>query len=433
MVEFAVRAAPSDGRGRTVGIVVQNEYPHDAEVRPRKMARSLADAGYRVVVLAENGTGRPEREALAPGVTVRRFPPPDGHLPNRLLAKGHPWNLTWIGWIWRAVGVEGIDVLICGNIGLGLQTGVAGRLRSVPVILDLFENNPGAVSARGKDRWFHHVTRNRRLVELVEHWSARLADRTWVVAEENAQRLLRQGIEGDRISLVGNTPDSIPTDGASPEGGDRFRMVYVGVIYRFRGIDLILDALPHLIESDPDVELVVGGDGPHRPELERKARQLGVTEHVRFLGWVPAEDVPATIARCDVGLIPHRRSEHTETTIPNKLFDYMATGIPVASTPLTPVRRILSEWQCGIVLPEGDPRQTARVLRQLKRDPERTGALGRNGRRAVQMRFNWSVEEHTVVKQVEALLSDAPRGRPLAAGGGRPPLADVPRTSTSPR
>lgn len=430
MSDSAAPAPPSERRGRAVGIVVQNEYPHDAEVRPRKMARSLADAGYRVVVLAENGSGRPGREVLAPGITVRRYPPPDGWLPGRFLSKGHPWNLAWIGWIGRAVARDDLDLLICGNIGLGLQTGLAGKLRSVPVILDLFENNPGAVAARGKDRWFHHVTRNRRLVQLVEHWSARLADRTWVVAEENAERLLRQGIEGERIALVGNTPDALPADGDRRRMDGPFRMVYVGVLYRFRGLDLILEALPHLVATDPDVEVVIGGDGPHRPELERKARRLGVEDHVRFLGWVPAEDVPATIADCHLGLIPHRRSEHTETTIPNKLFDYMSTGIPVASTPLTPVVRILSRWECGIVLPDDDPRGAARALRELKGDAERTRILGRNGRRAVETRFNWRVEEHAVLQQVGRLASAGDRD---AAEEPAPPprFPGRPRPSTA--
>lgn len=418
----------ADGRG-VIGIVVQNTYPHDTEVRARKMARSLAQSGFRVVLLAENRNGDADREVLAPETTVRRFP--SGRAPawSRWLAKGHPWNLPWAAWIWRVAREEGFDLLISSNIGLGLQTGIAGRFLGIPVILDLFENNPGAVEARGKDRWFHHLTRNRTAVDLVERWSIRLADRTWVVAEENAERLIRRGIDPQRLSLVGNTPlpedTHLPTGEAASGEGEQgpFRITYVGVIHEFRGLDLLLDILPHLTATNPDVELVIGGDGPYRKALERRAAALGVSDKVRFLGWVPADDVPRVISRSQVGVISNYPSDHTQNTIPNKLFDYMACGIPVVSTPLRPIERILEEWSCGLVIPPDDPEAAAAVFERLRADPDLRRKLGSNGKMAVGMRFNWWVEELTILREVRRLVSPAspppprriPRGAPATA------------------
>jgi glycosyltransferase involved in cell wall biosynthesis len=80
-------------------------------------------------------------------------------------------------------------------------------------------------------------------------------------------------------------------------------------------------------------------------------------------------------------------------TLANKLFDYMAAGLPVVAVDVPPMRRVLDETDAGVLYPPDDVGALAGGIVELLNDPPRRERLGANGRRAVMTRYSWRQDE----------------------------------------
>ena len=115
-----------------------------------------------------------------------------------------------------------------------------------------------------------------------------------------------------------------------------------------------------------------------------------------FEGWQDYKLFPSYVRACKVCTIPHRKSEHTDTTIPHKLFHYMLLERPVLASDCLPIARILEETEAGIVHASGDAAEVANALRDLRND-ELRAHLGARGRRAVLETYNWDQTAKTLI------------------------------------
>lgn len=379
-----------------IGIVVQTNYPDDRQVRARKISNTFFRAGYRVVVIARNTK---EKSITAQNLTyatvyrVGSFNSP------------FPLNFLWALQILSLARRETLDLIIARNLRIALPAIVAAQTLSVPLVLDLGENWVAIARCLSKQALHHHITRNTKLISILEKICIDLADHVWVVVEENRDRLISLGLDPNKITVVSNTPElRMHTGGKPVTAGKRsvFRMVFVGIISRTRGLDLILRSLPHVLQMDTDVEFWIVGDGEDKPRLERMVRELGIERAVKFTGWVSTDRVFDVLRHCDVGLIPHRVNDLTNTTIPNKLFDYMQARLPVLSTDMKPVKRILDETGCGWIMPD-DPRGVAELILKLSKSPQTRKEMGERGMQAVLERYNWDIESEKIWQTVEKL------------------------------
>ena len=409
-----------------VGIPIENNFPEAQEVRARRFARAFDAAGHDVTILARNTATDEEREAARRDpprerlayATVRRFSLLFGTPLHALLTLPVPVNPLWVVWLLVECRRADVDALVVGGIRVSVPAIVAGRLLGVPVAVDVRENYAEWARTLPKESLADRVQTDPRLVGAVERLSVRLADAVFVVVEERREGLVAEGVDPGKVHVVGNTPDlaeatefdalAADGDGTGDDVPDYdwpgFAMVYLGYVQELRGLDTLVEAVPYILEAGEEVHLVVGGEGDHKPTLEALVRERGLEEYVHFAGWVEPEHGPAFLASGDVGVIPHRLSPFTHTTVPNKLFDYMLVGLPVLATAMRPVERIVTEEECGRIIPEGtSPAEVAEVVVDLKRgDRERMGA---NGRRAVEERYNWSRDAGRLVDVVERLAA----------------------------
>ncbi|MFQ5799615.1 MAG: glycosyltransferase, partial [Bacteroidota bacterium] len=102
------------------------------------------------------------------------------------------------------------------------------------------------------------------------------------------------------------------------------------------------------------------------------------------------------IKRSTICLIPHVRSEHTDTTIPNKLFDYMAIGKPIVASNCLPLERIIRAEKCGVIFRSGDDEDLSRKVMYLLGSSEGE-TYGANGRKAVRATYNWEQDSRVVL------------------------------------
>jgi glycosyltransferase involved in cell wall biosynthesis len=242
---------------------------------------------------------------------------------------------------------------------------------------------------------------------VVERAAFRLVDHIIVVVEESRERLVGAGVSPERLSIVGNTPRveqwtpaTLTERASSPSTG--VRIVYLGNLDGSRGIDVAIRAVSHLKATNNRVSLSVIGDGPSIKGLRALAADLGVADRVRIMGRLSFEDVQTELARANLGLIPHYSTEAWNSTIPNKLFDYMMLGLAVIVSDARPTARIVRDTGCGEVFRDRNVEDLARCITELDR-PEQRARRGGNGSAAVRGRYNWTHDSRVLVETIEAV------------------------------
>ena len=386
-----------------VGIVVQNEYPHWGLVRPRRLACSLIRAGHRAVILASGPEDSPEYEALPEGA-VYRFNYLRGSRVHEWMATASPLNLLWSLWIIRVAREEKLDVLVASNIRVAFPTIMAARWLGVPIILDLEENNREAVKLYPKTRLVDYIVRNSRLVGWLEELAARLSDHVWVVVEERLENFDGQRTASTKMSVLSNTSSLDEVYGNRPghDIADRpLTLAYIGLFAPgVRSVELILDALRYLAERGESVRLRIAGGR----QVEGLVERLGLRDAVTFCGFVPPDKLSEWLQDADVGVVAYDVNEFSNTTVSNKLFHYMAAGIPVVATAMVPTRRIVEEVGCGRIIPSGSTAaDVAEILVELRDAPDIRAEMGARGQRAVVAKYNWESEFVGALKTIQEL------------------------------
>jgi glycosyltransferase involved in cell wall biosynthesis len=168
--------------------------------------------------------------------------------------------------------------------------------------------------------------------------------------------------------------------------------VYLGLMEGVRGVQVLLDAAALIARQDIPFKLTLYGDGKDLPRFQAQARALGLTEsQADFRGRVPNAEALAALPTMDVGIIPHVADESWNTTIPNKLFDYMAAGLAVVTSDARPAARIVRETGAGFVYHHSDASELARALAALVDSNVRL-ACARRGQSAVRDTYHWELD-----------------------------------------
>ena len=239
------------------------------------------------------------------------------------------------------------------------------------------------------------LIRNRLLIaawRAVNRFIRMRADRIVVVGRDMREKLQREGIEPDKLVYV---PTWAPVDGADPavsarlreEHGwtDRFVVMHAGNIGLAQNVGLFADVAQRL-SSDPEITIVLMGDGAARPRLEREVAERGL-RNLEILPYQPRERAHALMAAADVhvvSLLPGLWG----CAAPSKTYAAMAMSRPyiAAVDAGSEPARIAEEHSCGVVVPAGDGAAVADALAAMKSAPR--DELGANGRRAFETHFS---------------------------------------------
>jgi glycosyltransferase involved in cell wall biosynthesis len=389
-----------------------SEYPWD--VRAEKVMRSLTEAGHDVHLLARNRRHDPVREEL-PEATVHRLRP-WAFLGRTLDAASQfpafmnpRWGLHMTRWGRRTSA----EAILVRDLPLAPTAVWAGRRLGIPVIMDMAENYPAMI----KDVWLDgrqgrldFLVRNPTFVARVERWSLDRLDHVIVVVEESGERLVQLGLPPERVSVVSNTPwpERIPptTERARGHGESAapLRMVYLGLLEKPRGLDAVLQGMRTLADKGVDLHLDIIGGGRDADGLKRETDRLKLDGAVTFHGVLPYEEALGIFGEVDIGLVPHLAVESWNTTIPNKLFDYMSHGLPVISSDARPAARVVREVGSGVVFRSDDADDFAAAVEKVT-DPGVRAEMAGKGRTAVQERYNWEVEAERLLETLDTVVS----------------------------
>jgi len=385
-----------------IALIWKNDYPWD--VRIEKIANALHEAGHHVYLLCAN-TKRFKREETINGVKVIRLPSTRSNLVNSLISMPFHFNPFWMWMAAKVAKRHGVNLAIVRDLPLISIGFFLKKKFRIPLMLDMAENYPAMYWDRiSKGGWTaikSWFVKNPRLMEYMEERAAEKCDHIFVVVEESAQRLIANGADSAKISVVSNTPDLKIFESSAPvEKHDYVRLVYAGFI-QARGLDIVVESLGKVRDIGVPVKFLVIGDGHYLERLKQITRRLRLEHMVEFKGWVQNTQIPSYIRASDIGVIPHNKNPHSDTTIPNKLFDYMACAKPVIVSNAGPLQRIVEEERCGLVFSAGSVESFTEALKRMLLNPAEAVEMGRNGAAAVRRRYNWDYDS-AVLKRVVA-------------------------------
>lgn len=239
----------------------------------------------------------------------------------------------------------------------------AARRHGGRLVFDARELYPHVASTRGRP-WVSAFWRR------LQHRYIRRADHVFTVSGRIADHLAdAHGIP--RPTLLPNVPppEAVPRTetlrrhaGLGPEA---VIVLHQGQMRADRGCHVLVEAVARV----PEAHLVFLGGGPEQPALAARAEALGLADRVRFVPSVPPDALLAVTAGADVGvtLLEDTCLNH-RYALPNKLFEYLAAGVPVLGSDLPEVRDVVTGHDVGLVADAADPAAVAEALGRMVRD-----------------------------------------------------------------
>ena len=176
---------------------------------------------------------------------------------------------------------------------------------------------------------------------------------------------LHWGLDVGRVTVLPNPAPAIPPMPTRDElraelALDGDVLVFAGRLGPQKAVGVLLEALRRI----SDVTLVIAGDGPERPTLERRVAELGLDARVRFLGSVPRETVLRLFRASDASVLPSAWENFPHTVV-----EALAVGCPVIATAVGGVPEVVRDGENGLLVPPGDAAALADAIERFFGDP----------------------------------------------------------------
>ena len=378
-------------------------------------AGALRDAGYGVSIICPTGKGCEKKFESIEGIDIWRYDLPNeaegalGYLIEYSAALAFTFFLSL-----KVLFRKGFDVIhACNPPDLFFLIGGFYKLFGKKFLFDHHDANPELYEAKfGKRNFFY------KLLCLFEKLTFRTADVS-IATNESYRRiaLTRGGMDPDKVFVVRSGPSlermQIVPPVPSFKKGRRHLVGYVGVMGKQEGIDLLLQAVSHIVKQRQDVHFGLVGGGTSLEEMKALARELGVAQYVTFTGRVPDAELLAMLNTADVCVNPDVANEMNDISTMNKIMEYMALGKPIVQFDLTEGRH--SAQDASLYARRNDPQDLARKIVELLDDPARRLAMGEYGRRRVLDALEWRHEAPRLLAAYQALWRRSPFGQGRAS------------------
>ncbi len=437
-------------------LVLLLNNPFVADSRSWKIARSLAEEGWSVTVVARRADGLPDREERDGFIVVRieqprplpflpspRLPEADGGAASATAAPPATRRSSIRATATAIVGrpIQAVRYLVLarqwadriGQVVPAADVWQAEGLITLPVALALRKRRGGRVVYDVRDL----QVESSRFARLPGPWRWLLArrERSWarsadavLAANQPYADVLRRTLGGSPV-VIYNGPLARAAAGAARADGaiDASRhaptpnairgrlsllpstriVLYLGNVAPGRGVEQLCRAIADVPEA---VLLVVGPGGAFRDRLAAEAATLPAADRIRFLPGVPPEDIPAWTAIADVAAMAIQPTtlNHRLTT-PTRLFDAMGAGVPVVASDLPGMAAIVRSTRCGVLCDPTDPAAIAAALREvLDSPPERRLAFREAALAAAAGPYAWERQVERLVGVYAGLGADPP-------------------------
>ncbi len=247
----------------------------------------------------------------------------------------------------------------------------------------------------------YRTLENPVLAGTVETYVLRSATHVLVPSEALRPYVVAHGARPGGVRVVPNAADPARFALRRPRpAGDTFVIGFLGTLKPWHGLDDLVRAFRRLHRLWNGYRLLIAGDGPLRAELERALRDAGLRAAATFTGPVAHGDVPAVLARMDVGVAPYPRLAGFYFS-PLKVFEYLAAGLPVVASDIGQLGTVLAHRRTALLHRPGSISELVAAVEMLRRRPALAVKLSRAGRALLRRRYTWDHNAARVLRMVD--------------------------------
>jgi glycosyltransferase involved in cell wall biosynthesis len=392
-------------------------------IHVREMCNAMLAAGFDITLFASRRGGNappglkeiPVIDLPAPNAADTRTRECEAVAANRAVA--------------RALDVHGCFDIVYERASLWSEAPMRHAARTSAV--GILELNAPLIEEQARYRTLVQTDVARALLRS----SLQAARLVVAVSDEVAESARKLGGRPVNVHVV---PNGVDIRRFTPRSDRRlsaaFVVGFVGTMKPWHGLPTLVEAFAMLARTRPEVRLLILGDGPERPRVVSRLKELGLLDRVTITGDIAHDDVPGLLAEMDVAVAPYPPLEGFYFS-PLKLTEYMAAGLAVVASAIGQVTSLIRHGETGLLVTPGDAGSLALALQRLHGDLPLREKLGRAARRLVAERCTWaSVLDRILVLSgfsVDQSLAPTGRLRPeLAAPANVPvyrPLTRRPR------
>ncbi|MFC1865289.1 glycosyltransferase family 4 protein [Chloroflexota bacterium] len=340
-----------------------------------KQARTLARTGYQVILIAQHATNE-----TRDGVTIKALPIPSNIISRLLFTTWHVF--------FKALR-EKADVYHFHDDELLLIGFLLKLITRSKVIYDVHEDYSQTILEKSSCPFIL-----RRLwsstFNLAEKQISRIFDHIVTATDHIANKF-----NGGAVTAITNYP---LVEMIKPQNNTISKnpsLIYAGQLTEIRGVSEIVQAMA-FIDSSERVRLSLYGNYNPRSLRYRVCKLMGF-EKVDYCGWINQEQIWLKMAQSFAGVICIHPVGNHICSMPNKLFEYMAAGIPVIASNFPLWKEIIEGNKCGVTVDPLKPKEIARAIDYLIRNPLKALKMGENARKAVIEKYNWQKESEKLL------------------------------------
>jgi glycosyltransferase involved in cell wall biosynthesis len=394
-------------------MILDGNYPQD--IRVRKEAESIAESGIPIQILTRWRAGEKRLETIN-GVKVFRLGKDYTH--TRKGINDIVTALFYVDFPFRKalsnfLNQENVSVIHVHDLPL-IKTVVNCNKKRFPVILDLHENYPEMLeelkfSTKGvfksiKDSLFFSVSKWKKFEKKCIH----RPDHIIAVIEEMKEKLIKEyAIPSHKLTVISNYEKLDFSQNSEVDDfefkKEVFYIAYVGGISPVRGLETVIEAVAIFKRNFENIELLIVGNGnsSYLNGLIQLATNLDCLDKVHFLGHKQFKKINYYIENVNVNVIPHVKNEHTDNTIPHKLFQIMMQKAPLLVSDCNPMKRILLENKAGFIFKASNPEDFVKVIKEIQSNKSEVDLRVENAFNTVNEKLNWENEAVKLVKLIK--------------------------------
>ncbi len=215
-------------------------------------------------------------------------------------------------------------------------------------------------------------------------WLINRADVITAISNHTASEL--KGVVNKTIPII---PFSITVEFQSGEVREGNFILFVGRHVERKGVHILIDAF-RLIHNEIPHNVIIVGDGPERKNWEKMVQDYGLTDKVRFTGWVSTEELHNYYKNCSFFVLPAIYDKHGDTEgLGVVMIEAMSYAKPVIASNVGGITDVVIDGYNGLLVKDNNPEALAQAMKKLAYSKEVCKRLGVNAKKSIDERFNW--------------------------------------------
>jgi glycosyltransferase involved in cell wall biosynthesis len=213
----------------------------------------------------------------------------------------------------------------------------------------------------------------------------------------------REAIE-KRVSAPVATVNPGVDTGVFTPGGSKFdeddkQVLFVGRFVPVKNLELLIEAFSNISNRHPDAELVLVGEGPRGEALKREVERQGISDQVRFMGYIPNEELPEVYRNAAIFTLSSKSESYGMT-----LLEAMSCGTPVVAPRVGAIPEIVDDERTGLLYAADSASELTAVIDQMLSNPELRHSYGRQSRKRAIDEFDWSERQAGLFELYENVI-----------------------------